>query len=171
MALQLSLSASIEDLQVSSGAYVDAVYDVFVRDLISSRARWMPNGGEVSCRRQPEVEGRHAIFWHCVSAGDGDEEARLVDFNRCRRIHWIRPIINEFNTIYPDKGDGSLHWWVSGRRLQNLRYILATGDYGFVVMVDQRSTYAMLVTAYHVDRRRRREKFKSECEDYWSAHS
>lgn len=80
-------------------------------------------------------------------------------------------MIDEFNAVFPERGGDSLHWWRSERRLQNQRYILATGDYGFVVMIDQRPTFAMLITAYNVDRQRRRDKFKREHEAFWAAYS
>ena len=150
----------------TEGDYLDGVYGVFLSQMVASPPEWKDSGTYVSCRRQPTVEGRHDSFWHVASASNTQSGQRTFDVERCRRIHWIRPMIEMFNAAYPDR-DPSIEWWESDhRRSRHKRYTIALPSFDYVVSVEERVSYALLVTAFPVERPRRRAKFMQECSDF-----
>lgn len=168
MSLTLIVGPSFHTLGIAEEEYIDTLYAGFLDELVNSHAQWSPNGTKVSCRRHDEMYGRHASFWHCVSGGSSDEELRILDHGRCARVHWIRPILDHFNSVYPDAGSGSINWWISSRNPRAPRYLIANSDFSYVVIVDERTDYALLVTAYCVEQKHRRRKLQREHEEYWS---
>lgn len=147
--------------------YLDVLYQIFLTDLVRGDLYWKTPDTRLSLRRQPEIEGRHAIFWHIVSGGSDIETERELDENRCVRIRWIRPILEQFNEDFPN--ERLVHWWVSpDPRWRGRRYGLATDNYDYVIFVEERQDYALLISAYYVDRQRRREKFRAEHDDFWT---
>ncbi len=148
--------------------YINALYQTFLADLVRGNLYWKTPATKISLRRHPEIEGRHAIFWHIVSGGSDIETERELDTERCVRIGWIRPILEQFNEDYPD--EQLVHWWVSpDPRWRGRRYGLATDNYDYVVFVEERRDYALLISAYYVDRQRRRDKFRVEHHGFWAA--
>ncbi|MDO4887224.1 MAG: hypothetical protein Q3979_00725 [Actinomycetaceae bacterium] len=153
---------------MSEDAYLERLYSKFRQDLIERSIRWKRNNAYVRLRREPEIKGRHAIFWHIVSGGSNNEPDRTLDPERCRRIHWIRLLVEQFNIDHPQKST-ELHWWISDdpRWQKEPRYVLATLDYDYVVIIQEKRTYALLVTAYYVETPRRRAKFREQHDRYW----
>ncbi|OCA94562.1 hypothetical protein ACU21_05635 [Actinobaculum suis] len=101
-----------------------------------------------------------------ISTGTGDELTRQIDVERCRRIGWIGIVIDWFNADWPE--EERIKWWVSSRRMGNTRrYLIATNDFAYVVIVDERPEYAVLVTAYYVNRAHRQRKLRNEHAEYW----
>lgn len=151
----------------SESAYLDELEARFYVDLVNAGLVWKPNASRLTLRRIPEIDGRHATFWHMISAGSGTESERLLDPERCRRLHWVRQIIDGFNEDFPY--EHSVRWWKSDRtRSPGDRYAIATTDYQYVVIVEQRQTYALLITAYYVEYDYRRRKFKREHDSFWT---
>ena len=149
-----------------SEGHIAALYSVFVRDFLRHQVAWEPNKTHLSLRRHPEIRGKHAIFWHVISGGTGAEETRHLEIERCRRIGWIRPLIEGFNQDYPVEYE--IKWWISSRSRGNTkRYLLAVNDFEYVVVVDEKSSYAVLVTAYYVEHNHRRQKLRREHDEYW----
>lgn len=94
--------------------YLDTLYEKFLADLVYANLAWPGEEAlRISFRRQTEIRGRHASFWHVVSEGDVEEHRRSLSIERCRRIGWIRPLIDEFVAIYPRHD--SIQWWKSPR--------------------------------------------------------
>ena len=81
---------------------------------------------------------------------------------------WIRPLIEQFNSEFPLENE--LRWWKSDRYVgsNTERYGLATPSYDFIVFVDEKESYAPLVSAYYVEHERRRDKFRREHDIYWA---
>lgn len=70
--------------------YIEEIYRVFRRDFIESQPRF--HGRWVRCRRDIQHDQKEAGFWHCVQAGE-TEEQRTLDLRRCERISWVRAVI------------------------------------------------------------------------------
>lgn len=168
MTTNFELTPHFSGMAYAFDQYLDAIYLKFKQDMIDSRASWPPNGSLVSCRRHEEVDGRHGGFWHIVSDGNENDADRSVNYGRCQRVHWVRPMLDEFAQIYPNAGTQSIRWWVSDRSLSKPRYLIALSDFSYVVMVDERDGYAVLVTAYPIEYSGRRKKFEKEHDKYWN---
>lgn len=131
-------------------AFVDAVYARFVEDLVSHQVRF--NGQRVGVRRHPESRGKGYGFWHCVSEG-GLEHERTPDLERCRRIGWIRAIIE--NASSPEVQ----HW--TNRRGAETRHLLWFRE-EYLVVLAEREGYYLLTTAYPTNREHTRRKLRLE---------
>ena len=162
----LPLGERFDPARTSEDEYLDALYQTFLSDLVRSNLYWKTPATRISLRRQPIIEGRHAIFWHIVSGGSDIETEREHDEERCVRIGWIRPILEQFNQDFPD--EQLVHWWISpDPRWRGRRYGLASDDYDYVVFIEERRDYALLISAYYVDRQRRRDRFRDEHDGFW----
>lgn len=148
--------------------YVDQLYADFQRSVLDARLQWAPRKHELSFRREPLVDGKHNIFWHLISGGSSKDAERVLEAQRCRRIHWLRSMIDEFNDKYPDETFTPIRWWITDhKRSPHDRFIISTPDFSYVTIIEDRPRYALLVTAYFVEQRRRRAKFQKECKEYW----
>lgn len=164
----LPLGNRFDPAVTSENEYLDVLYQTFLTDLVRGDLHWKTPATKISLRRQPEIAGRHATFWHIVSGGSTAEVERELDAERCIRIGWIRPLIEQFNSDFPD--ERLVHWWVSPNpRWRGYRYGLATDGYDYVVFIDERRDFALLISAYYVDRPRRRDKFRDEHDDFWKS--
>lgn len=148
--------------------YLASLYKQLTDDFVSSDLRW-PNGNlRLSFRRNPLVNNLPKWFWHIVSEGPQGipEENRQVDFARCQRVHWIRPMFEEFCSTFPS--NSTLRWWISSRSTPRTnRYLISLPDYSYVIIFDQKPSYALLVTAYPVEQKHRRKKLEKEYSEYW----
>lgn len=141
----------------SEAAYERRVWLVFECDFISSQ--FHAGGKAIGVDHKPLVNGKHRTFWHITTAdpkGTGTEELRELDEERCKRIAWPRFLI---------ANAASFNCWRNDRRGQK-SLLIATPSFDYVVVLRERRRVYFLHTAYYVDRERRREKLRSECEEY-----
>lgn len=164
--IQLDPSQAFDPTACTEREYLDDLFQQFLADLIRQPLYWKSPNTRVSFRRYDEIEGRYASFWHLVSGGSQTDTERSVELERCRRIGWIRPMIEAFNDDYPD--EKTITWWKSpALKWHGRRYGLATPGFDYVLFIEERSTYALVVTAYFVEQPRRRQKFKDEHDQFW----
>lgn len=148
--------------------YVDQLYADFRRSMLDARIQWAPHNHQLSFRREPQVDGKHNIFWHVISGGSANDNERVLETQRCRRIHWLRSMIDEFNKKYPNETVTPIRWWISDqKRSPHDRFMISTPDFSYIAIIEDRPRYALLVTAYFVEHTRRRAKFQNECKEYW----
>jgi hypothetical protein len=145
--------------------YVDRVYQVFVRDFVARRPPDL-YGVRVSLRRVPEYQGKSYCFWHLVTEGP-TEEKRYPVIERCERIAWPRAILEHASTAK------DLPVW-RNRRGVDERVLVALPDFSYVVVLQERSAreggrFLLLLTAYPVEERHRREKLQREHDGYRTA--
>lgn len=145
--------------------YIDGLYQIFLSDLVSRPLLWKRDGMKVSLRRHPEVEGRHAVFWHIISGGKGSEVSRQIEPQRCVRIRWVRILIEIFNVEFPQEIE--VRWWVDEKRTARPRYVVTRPEFDYIVVVEQREEYALLVTAYYAEQEHRRRKLRREHDGFW----
>jgi len=136
------------------GRYLEAVYTYFRQDFIVSSPRW--EGKRIGMKRHPMVAGKEATFWHLISEGEVEKD-RLPDIRRCERIRWPRPMIEAGR-------DGQVRCW-RNRKGHECRIVIALGDFSYIVVLALRKDYAILWTAYYVEREHRRAKLRKECEE------
>ncbi len=136
-------------------AYLDAIYEVFCDDFVGSRPSYP--GKRFALKRFPKALGKEATFWHLIQEGDVEED-RTPDLRRCERIRWPRPIIEAIQT------DKVRQW--RNTRGKNERIVIATNDFSYVVILDDRADYVLLWTAYCVEQEHRRRKLEREFEEW-----
>lgn len=136
-------------------SYLNAIYEVFLNDFVRSKPSYP--GKRFALKRHPMSLEKEATFWHLIQTGENEEE-RLPDLSRCERIRWPRPIIEALQT---DK----VRVWQTTRG-RNHRIVIATNDFSYVVILDDRKDYILLWTAYCVDQAHRRKKMEREFEEW-----
>ena len=134
--------------------YLEAVYTRFCDDLLQRSVRF--RGCRVSVRRIPETRGKGFGFWHCISEG-GKEEDRFPDLERCKRIGWIRAIIDN-----ADRTDDIDYW--SNQRGRERCWLLWFRE-EFLVVLAERKDYYLLKTAY-LTGSRKAQKLRKERDEF-----
>ncbi|WP_204398599.1 hypothetical protein [Arcanobacterium pluranimalium] len=145
--------------------YIEELYQVFLNDLVLQPLYWKSSSSKVSFRKHPTVAGRHAVFSHIITGGSPIESLRQVEFPRCIRIRWIRILVELFNKDFPQ--EEQIRWWIDTKRSSNPRYIITRPDYDYVVVIEERLSYALLVTAYYAEHQHRRRKLQKDHDTYW----
>jgi hypothetical protein len=131
--------------------FLRVVYLMFKRDFIDHKVTF--RGAELRLKRLPYRDGREATFYHLISEGE-DEEIRQPIEDRCERIRWPRPVIENCPS-------DDLHIWENTRK-GGRRIVIAFPDYSYVVILAVRSGYMLPWTAYPANRRHTREKLRKE---------
>ncbi len=87
------------------------------------------------------IRGKEKTFWHIISSG-AFEQNREIDLERCRYIHWIKPIIENRGT------PGVLDWEILEKRNLKTKLFLFPGDY--LIVLKQTPTCYKLITAFPI---------------------
>ena len=134
----------------------DNLFNHFLTDFVSNPI--YIGSLPVKVHKDPQTNGRHRSFWHLISEGLGEEALRSIRAERCERIRWPREIIKNIAS------NEVLKW----RKLHDgrIRTILAVGDYEYVVVLEREQEAITLITAYDVDKRKRRKQFKRDHAEY-----
>lgn len=141
-----------EDYSGCWSRYEAALYECFYRDFLASSPTF--EGRRVGVKKKPYEKGKEAAFWHLVSAGRC-ESTRKVDLRRCERIAWPRSMIDA-------AGTRCVRTWTNNRGREQ-RAVIALPDFSYAVILALRDGYALLWTAYCVDREHTRRKMMREC--------
>lgn len=135
------------------------------RNLVYHPLPWKNECMHVSLRKHPKIDGRQAIFWHIISGGSRSENSRQIEMQRCIRLRWVRILVETFNTEFPDEIE--IRWWIDNKRTSRPRYILTRPEFDYIVVIEQRRDYALLVTAYYAEHEHRRRKLQKEHDEFW----
>lgn len=136
--------------------YFEALYRFFRQDFVESAPTFM--GLKMGLKRHPLIDGKEATFWHLISEGP-EEAKRNPDFQRCKRIRWPRPVI--------ENADGVIvKIWENERRSET-RICLWFETQEYLVILALRNNYLLPWTAYLVTEEHRQRKLQKE---YEAAH-
>lgn len=135
--------------------YLETLYEHFRSDFVHSKPTW-PNR-RWAVKRHPVYEGKEATFWHIISDGANEFE-RTPDLRRCERIRWPRPIIDNAR-------EDNVKLWLN-KRGRSERIVLSSADFSYLVVLEDRTEYVMLWTAYPVERPHQRRKLEKEYETF-----
>jgi hypothetical protein len=139
-------------------SYIESLYKIFKTTLVDSGLTF--NGLPIKCRWHDPYDGKHASFWHLVS--EGEEEAnRTPDPRRCERLSWIAWVIRRAADVTLVRSWMDERSTNSGRKSRITLWLYGS-DY--VVILEPRETYCLLVTAYCTSPRRR-----EKLEKRWAA--
>ncbi|MBP9984376.1 MAG: hypothetical protein KBF13_04560 [Prevotella sp.] len=120
--------------------YMDAVYAIFERDFVKSKAMFGSN--KLNMKFHPKYQERAYTFYHMTHEGE-DEDNRRPDLRRCECIPWTKPSIQ--NTEF-----WNLRFWHQKRKTANRICICLDNEEGvdYYVILDVRATYVLLWTAF-----------------------
>ncbi len=140
--------------------YLAAIYAGFVQDFVESKPVF--RGRPIRLKRHPVSLGKEATFWHMVSEGQNEAD-REIDFRRCERIRWPRPIIEHSR-------DHTVKVWENVRHTKKgleKRVCLWIEAEDYLVILADRDDYLLPWTAYLVERSHQKAKLQKEYEIYW----
>lgn len=143
--------------------YLLRIYEFYERDFLLSK----PNSKDYkySIKVYPDQFGWPATFWHLISEGE-PEANRQIRIERASKIVWIRPIINQFFSIYPSGNFENIYWWKNFRN-KKIRVLLSTLSFDYLVVLEERKNKFLFCTAYPT-RPRTAKRLESEFKNYWS---
>lgn len=128
--------------------YDELLYLIFKRDFIDSKPLY--ENKEVVIRRHPLVNGKEQTFYHVTSKDYKKNEERYPDPRRCERIKWIRKFIeNNFCIDDCDLCNGLKIWEEPYKTNQRIYFLFEEERY--VIIIEKRENYCLLITAYYLD--------------------
>jgi hypothetical protein len=146
--------------------YGEVLYAFFKTDFLDSLPAWPEK--RVGLKRLPLMRGKEATFWHFLTDGE-DEEARQVDFLRCERIRWPRPVIEAFTNRQPTATDRVI-WWKNKRKLDT-NFLIALPDFSYLFVVRDQGEYVLPWTQYVLIHDHQRKKNADEYTNYWATRT
>ncbi len=125
--------------------YLNRLYPIFENDF--KKCQPLFKGWRVGCRKLPIINGKEEGFFHLTSFDylRTGFENRVVDDDRCMRIRWIRSIIENYQ-CEKDCCRRLLIW------NEKKRWRILFPDERYIVVLDQRNGYFVVVTAYYIDK-------------------
>ena len=120
--------------------YIDAIYAVFKRDFINHKSKF--GSHELKLKINPIFQDRAYTFYHMTHEGEV-EAHRTPDLRRCECMSWARPAIE-------NAGKWNLKFWRQVRKGKQRICILVENseDVDYFIILDIRSTYILLWTAF-----------------------
>lgn len=152
------------DYQNSWDIYQDALYDIFKQDFIDSRPIF--KGKQVNIRRHPIEYGKEEAFFHTTCQNYSKNGERVPDFRRCERVRWVRAFIENYqcNPSLCDSCEGIKVWQEPHQNKMRVHILLEEEKY--MVVVELRKTYCLLITAFYFDHDHALEKKLKHYEKY-----
>lgn len=153
---QLELRDSSESWLV----YENRLYEIFRKDFIESHPKF--EGKIVQIRRHPIVNDKEEAFYHVICQDYLKDGNRVPDFRRCERIRWIKSFIENYN-CNPKLCNGceGVKVWVKPYKT-NQRICLFLEEERYIVVLEKREKYCLLITAFYIEHEHSLEKKRKE---------
>lgn len=143
----------IFEISAFNDEVLERLHQRFLRDFVRSCP--LLNGLRVKPANMGLLKGMPRTFWHIVSTGPDDND-REIDFDRCRRVPWIRPIIEHCTE------ESVLCWETVQKRSTRVKLWLC--NYGYAVILGRGLKHYGLITAFVVRYDHEREGLRREYE-------
>lgn len=143
--------------------YISNIYSLFRNDFIDHTVSF--NGSVVDIDHSKGLSGRENGFEHVVTNDYEKENKRFPDFKRCERIRWIRYFIEECGCHDKLQCDDSLCegikvWEKRHGKHSRIKFLLSEESY--IVIIERRKNWFILVTAYYIDQDHTMAKLEHE---------
>lgn len=158
-----------EDYSNSWEQYQNMLYSVFKKDFIDSHPRF--NGKPINIRKHPIEFGREEAFYHVTCQDYMKDGERVPDFRRCERIRWVRAFIEHYNcdSSLCKACEGIKVWSEPYKSTTRVHILLEEEKY--MVVIELRETYCLLITAFYFDHKHTLEKKLKHYEKYKNTYS
>ena len=140
---------NFEDYQNDWVIYENELYNIFKNDFIDSRPHF--DNKQVNIRKHPIEYGKEEAFFHTTCQDTLKNGERFPDFRRCERIRWVRAFIENYhcNTNICGSCDGIKTWQEPYQNRLRVHILLEEEKY--MVVIELRETYCLLITAFYFD--------------------
>lgn len=135
-------------------SYLEIIYSYFKADFLGSPPKY---NNSIVAIKNGLSENKEIGFWHLVSEGES-EENRQINFRRCERIRWPRPIIENCNC-------NPLLVWEKEHKNRS-RICILFKEEKYIVVLENRTTFFLLITAYYIEFNRRINNLIAEFNQY-----
>ena len=129
--------------------YINVLYDIFKNDFIDSHPSF--EGKQVNIRKHPIEYGKEEAFFHVTCQDYLKSNNRVPDLRRCERIRWVRAFIENYSCdpSLCELCDGVKVWTEPYK--SNFRVHILLEEERYMVVVERRESYCLLVTAFYFD--------------------
>jgi len=130
--------------------YERMLYVIYKHDFIETHPEF--NKKQVNIRFQPIIDGYEESFIHFTCRDYDATGKREPDFRRCERIRWIRAIIENYlcrKTCDETNCSGIKIWKEPYKMYKRIHFLFE--DERYLVILEEREDYCLLVTAYYLD--------------------
>lgn len=138
------------DFETNYSLYEAELYKKYRKDFIDSQPTF--ESKIVKVRFHPKVGEYEESFIHFTCKNYDNIEQREPDFKRCERLHWIRKLIENYlckeNCSNP-KCDG-IKIWEEPYKMYSRIHLLFEEE-RFLVILEKRKTYNLLITGYYLE--------------------
>ena len=130
--------------------YEEMLYDIFKADFIDSKPQY--DGRPVNIRRHPMEYDKEEAFFHITCEDFHKNRNRTPDFRRCERIRWVRSFIENHNCdpAFCVDCEGIKIWYEGVGSNKRVHMLLEEERY--LVVVEIRESYCLLITAFYIER-------------------
>lgn len=144
----------------------DFLYSIFWNDFIKSFPYY--NNRKVNIREFPIVNDKEEAFYHVTCKDYGNNGERSPDLRRCERIRWVRAFIENHNcnSSFCIDCDGVKIWKKLYPPTKSERIHFLFEEERYIVVLEERTNYYLLITAFYLEYRRALEKKLTEYEEY-----
>ena len=128
--------------------YENRIYKLFLADFQDNDLLF--DSLPIKIRWSPKVNDKIQAFYHVTTWGD-DQNNRHVDKARQERIRWIRAFIEnaDCKPHNCDECEGMKAW--SFKFHNKLRIKLLLSEERYIVILEKRADYVLLITAFYLD--------------------
>lgn len=150
--------------------YVSKLYAIFCNDFINHTVSF--NGSAVDIDHTKGTSGREKGFEHVITNDYEKENKRYPDFQRCERIRWIRYFIESNDCHDKFQCDDALCegikvWEKWKGKRSRIKFLLV--EESFIVIIERKKNWFILVTAYYIDQDHTMAKLEQEYNESISA--
>lgn len=137
------------DFEEDYKIYESRLYKKYRADFIDSHPLYETK--IVKVRFQPIIDGYEESFIHFTCKKYENVEAREPDFKRCERLHWIRKVIENYlcKESCAEVCSGILIWEEPYKMYSRVHFLFE--DERYLVIIEKRETYNLLITAYYLE--------------------
>ena len=134
-------------------SYLNRLYEIFKSEISNNLYL---NGKEVRIKNHmPEGHDKEEAFYHLTCTDyKGKIEYRVPDLQRSKRINLIKPIIDNVNNCpCEEQNCGTILLWKETikHKPRYPRYHLFLQDMDYLVVLEDRKNYYLIITAFYVN--------------------
>ena len=147
--------------------YLDELYKIFQKDFVKDRI--MFEGKYVNYRKEP-MDGKYEnAFIHLTHKDElhnsNDPNDRVPDPKRAARIGWNKPIIEHYPCNENCKDCEKILYFEEYYG-KNIKAYFLFKDVRFLVIIEKRKNYNLLITGYYIEYDNAMEKYIKKSEQY-----
>lgn len=145
--------------------YIEHIYSIFRHDFIETTTIY--NNAIVDIDHDIGPTGKEKGFEHVITNDFEKNRKRYPDFKRSERIRWIKAFIENYNCrlgfdCNDAECDGIKIW--TKQKGKHIRTLFLFEEESFLVVIEQKRTWYVLITSYYIDQDHTMRKLISEYE-------